>query len=100
MFKYDLYCFDDPDIKPTARIYLNNDRTITDFTLEPCELGKNINSKHKEVIEKFEALEGAGLEDYYCVNYNGSDVALYSHPTLTNFHKPSLIFKISAKIIN
>ena len=99
MFNYDLFCFDDMDIKhikPTARIYLNNDRTITDFTLEPCELGKNINSKHKEVIEKFEALENTKLKDYYCVNYNGSDVALYSHPSLTYYHKPSLIFKISA----
>ena len=62
-----------------ARIYLNNDRTITDFTLEPCELGKNINSKHKEVIEKFDK-----LKDYYCVNYNGFNATLYNHPSLTN----------------
>ena len=100
MFKYSLFCYDDINIKPESDIYLDAPMSIEQFTLEPCELGKNLNSKYKEVIEKFESLENEKLEDYYCVNYNGSDVILYSNPSTINANKPSLVFKLAAECEN
>ena len=96
MFKYYFFCFSNFTVESYADIYLDNGKTTKHFTLEPCELGKNINIKHKEVIEKFEAIERWKLEDFYCINYNGSNATLYSHPSITNEYEPSLEFKIYA----
>ena len=91
MFKYNFFCISNYSIKPDVDIYLEVSRSIQHFTLEPCELGKNINIKHKEVIEKFEANQIWKLEDFYCINYNNSNVTLYSHPSLTSRDEPFLV---------
>ena len=52
MFKYSFYCSDDKEMKPTINIYLTLEKGLKYFALEPCELGKNLNLKYKEVIRK------------------------------------------------
>ena len=89
MFQYTFYCFSDSSIKPTANIFMSNYEKI--FTLEPCELGKNLNPKYKELIEKLEKVENWKLEDFYCINYNSNNVTLYSHPSLGYVNETYLI---------
>ena len=31
------------------------------------------------------------IENFYCINYNGTNVTLYSHPSLANEYETSLI---------
>ena len=40
------------------------------------------------------------MEDFYCINYNGSNVTLYSHPSLAFENETNLIFKISSECQN
>ena len=82
MFRYYLFCLDTLEAeKPNAEIIAFNGEKGKYLTLEPCELGKNVNLKYKEVIEKLEKIENAKLEEYECINYNNSNFTLYSHPS-------------------
>ena len=100
IFKYSLFCLTNLLAKPTVDIPSITGGERKDFTLESCKLGKNINPKHKELIEKFEKIKKWKLEDFYCINYNGSNVTLYSHPSLAFENETNLIFKISSECQN
>ena len=65
--------------------------------MEPCQLGKNLNLKYKEVIEKFQKVENLKLEDFYCINYNGSNFTLYSHPSVAIQNETYFVLKISSE---
>ena len=96
MFHYFFICSSNLTLEPDILIYSKAENyAIQDYTLEPCQLGKNINLKYKEVIEKFEKVERWKLEDFYCINFNGSNFTLYSHPSLAHELEPSLTFKMS-----
>ena len=96
MFQPNFFCFSNLSVNATIDIFSDVARSIKEFTLEPCELGKNINIKHKELIEKFETYERLKFKEYYCINYNGSNLTLYSYPSLDNEHETSLIFRMTA----
>ena len=100
MFQFPFICYSNLSVKPTAEIISFIDGEFKDFTLEPCELGKNLNPKYKELIEKFEKIESWKLENFYCINYNGSNVTLYSHPSLAYINENYLIFKLSSECQN
>ena len=51
-----------------------------ELKFEPCELGKNINLKYKDLIQKFNSIEGSDISEYFCINYNNINFTLYSHP--------------------
>ena len=97
MFGYSYFCSDNFEIEPTVEVHLDLGIDLQYFTLEPCELGKNLNIKYKEVLEKFDSFEIWKYNEYYCINYNGTNATLYSHPSLNNINEPSLVFKISAE---
>ena len=82
MFKDSFFCLSDFDIRPTYDIFSFSEGFFKSYSLEPCKLGKNINLKYKDLIEKIEKVEGYNLEDFYCINFNGSNLTLYSHPSL------------------
>ena len=96
MFQFNFFCLSNFSVEPTINIRSEVARQLEYFTLEPCELGKNLNIKHKELIEKFETFERWKLKDFYCINYNGTNLTLYSHPSLANDYENSLIFKVTA----
>ena len=56
MFRYSFYCLNDNLMDHTLKISSINQYHLKQikFTVETCELGKNINQKYQEVIEKFE----------------------------------------------
>ena len=100
MFKYYFTCIDNLGAKVFPMIYFNTGLDTEYFTLEPCELGKNINLKYKEALEKFDIIEGWKYKEFYCVNYNGSNVTLFTHSSLTNVVTPTLYFKIFGNCTN
>ena len=53
MFKYTYACFPQLNLKPIIEVFSYKALKEDHFTFEPCELGKNLNLKYKEVIEKF-----------------------------------------------
>ena len=59
MFRYSFYCLNDNLMDHTLKISSINQYHLKQikFTVETCELGKNINQKYQEVIEKFEKTE-------------------------------------------
>ena len=65
MFQQNFYCLSNLSIEAYIDIQLEVGREIQYFTLEPCELGKNLNLKYKEVIDKFEAYDTWKLNEYY-----------------------------------
>ena len=97
MFKYSFACSDNSGEETYPKIYFNFGFDTEYFTLEPCELGKNINLKYKELIEKMEKVENWKLEDFYCINYNSNNVTLYSHPSLGYVNETYLIFSLYAE---
>ena len=52
-------------------VYMSNyvDESIK---VEPCELGKNLDLKYKDLIENIENVEDVSLNDYTCLNLNNN----------------------------
>ena len=96
MFKYSFFCQTDWDIKPTPDIFSYTENGLESYTLEPCKLGKNLNLKYKDLIENIKKVEGYELEDFYCINFNGSNLTLYSHPSLGYKYENHLVFQLLA----
>ena len=70
------------------------------FTVETCELGKNINQKYQEVIEKFEKTENQKISNYFCINYNNTNLILYSDPSLPHENENYLNLEIQSNCEN
>ena len=68
MFKPSFLCTYNFYLNPIIDFISYNGKESEHFTVEPCQLGKNLNLKYKEVIEKFEKVENLKLEDFYCIN--------------------------------
>ena len=49
------------------------------FGLETCELGKNIDLKFKSLIEKFEKNTGDNISEYFCVDFNGTNIDIFNN---------------------
>ncbi len=50
----------------------------TPITFERCEIGKNINIKHKKTIDKFEKAKGQSYKDYFCIREEDSNITLFN----------------------
>ena len=82
MFRYLFWCSDN-SMDHSFEIRLVNQLSLSPkFALETCELGKNINIKYKEVIEKLEKTENQAISDFFCINYNNTNLTLYSGPSM------------------
>ena len=84
MFKYSFHCTNDPLINNTLSIKSVDQYNLlqSNFEFETCELGKNINIKYREVIEKFEKTQNQKISDYYCINYKNTNLTLYNDPSM------------------
>ena len=84
MFKYTFHCTNDPLINNTLSIKSVDQYNLlqSNFEFETCELGKNINIKYREVIEKFEKTQYQKISDYYCINYKNTNLTLYNDPSM------------------
>ena len=49
---------------------------------EPCELGKNLDIKYKDIIEEFEGIENKKISTYYCLNFHGENLTLFNSPNM------------------
>ena len=94
MFKIEyVYCgdIDFPNITYEIAFedYINSGK-ITYLTVEPCELGKNINLKFKNLIKNFENNEKTSINNFYCINFNKQNFSLFYNPN-DPYYKESLI---------
>ena len=98
MFKYTFICLDDLSFDHTINIYSEDliNIELTDLRIEPCELGKNIDSKYKEVIENFEKVEKRKLGDYFCIDYNNTNFTLFSHPLIPHMNEKTVSIQIQS----
>ena len=62
-------------------IWANNDynKYENPFGMETCELGKNIDLKFKSLIEKFEKNTGDNISEYFCVDFNGTNIDIFNN---------------------
>ena len=102
MFRYSFYCLNDNLMDHTLKISSINQYHLKQikFTVETCELGKNINQKYQEVIEKFEKTENQKISNYFCINYNNTNLTLYSDPSLPHENENYLNLEIQSNCEN
>ena len=74
MFKVWFVCYS--DYYKNYGIYIDLISRVSDFykelKFEPCELGKNINLKYKDLIENLISIEKNEISDYLCINYDNT----------------------------
>ena len=102
MFRYIFICLDDPliDNELVINIVKQFSAERKKLSFETCELGKNINIKYHDVIKKFEETEKQKMNDYKCINYNGRNLRLYSHPSMSREKEFYLNLELSTKCKN
>ena len=61
-------------------VFESSDLSYIPINLERCELGKNIDLKHKESIEKFELPRDQFYTDYLCIKKEDSNITLFNDP--------------------
>ena len=44
-------------------------------------MGKNINLKYKELVEKFEKTEPLKINEFYCINFNNTNLTIFDEPS-------------------
>ena len=44
-------------------------------------MGKNINLKYKELVEKFEKTEPLKINEFYCINFNNTNLNIFDEPS-------------------
>ena len=55
--------------------YYYNGTDIYSFPIEPCQLGKNIDFKFKDLVENYNKNNPFySINNYYCINYNNTDM--------------------------
>ena len=98
MFQYDFNCFSDPYDYNYLIVFLNSPKEgIYEYVnYEPCELGKNLDIKYKDIIEEFEKIEGDKITEYSCLNYNGTKFTLINNPYISNQNESSLEFMLQS----
>ena len=97
MFKYDFFCSSNNSEEHTLKFALNelkDEKLFEYIEFEPCELGKNIDIKYKDVIEKFESIEGDKIDEYFCLNFTGKEFTLYSNPNIRNMFEKYLSLQL------
>jgi hypothetical protein len=78
-------------------IYMSNyvDEKIK---VEPCELGKNIDLKYKDLIENIEGIEDLSINNYKCLNLKDKNITLFQN-NIDPDNKME-IFSLSIDILN
>ena len=56
--------------------------SMQNISLEKCKLGKNIDLKHQESIEKYESARKQKYTDYYCIKKEDSDITIFNDQTI------------------
>ena len=86
MFNYFFYCITNDSKKPTLQLHSHEvGYDIYEYEkieFEPCELGKNIDLKYKDAIERYNSTEIDKINEYFCLNFTDKEFTLYNNPNL------------------
>ena len=68
--------------------FISNNTDSIPLIVEPCEYGKNIDLKHKELLEKFFRREKEIIDQFFCINFNNKNISFFHSPNENdNFSK-------------
>ena len=92
MFQNNFFCLSNLSDNYYLAVYLHSpsEGIYKYVNYEPCELGKNLDVKYKDIIEEFERIEGDKISEYSCINYNGTKFTLINNPYISNNRESSL----------
>ena len=100
MFKNDFYCFsNDSDISKLIVTKWDDPRNNLLYeyiNYEPCELGKNLDIKYKNIIETFERIEETNISEYTCLNFNNTNFTLYDNPQISDQYERYLELRLES----
>ena len=74
-FRFDVY--NETNIEKNIQYfcYFENETDFYFFPMEPCELGKNIDYKFKDLVENYNKnYPNYLINNYYCINYNNTNI--------------------------
>ena len=83
---------DEPNLTISAYDFKNFYNENIDY--EPCELGKNLDMKYKDIVEEFERNENEKISEYSCLNFNGKDFTLFGSLNLDSELERHLQFEL------
>ena len=99
MFKNDFYCFsNDSDIsKLIVTKWDDPGNLLYEYiNYEPCELGKNLDIKYKNIIETFERVEETNISEYTCLNFNNTKFTLYDNSQISDNYERFLELRLES----
>ena len=100
MFKNDFYCFsNDSDISKLIVTKWDDPRNNLLYeyiNYEPCELGKNLDIKYKNIIETFERIEKTNISEYTCLNFNNTKFTLYDNSQISDNYERFLELRLES----
>ena len=84
MFQNHFFCLSNnsEEYNITISAYDNKNYFYENIDYEPCELGKNLDIKYKDIIEEFEEIENKKISTYYCLNFHGENLTLFNSPNM------------------
>ena len=100
MFRFSLTCVSNSSLDDNIYSYITfqdpEKFEISNFDIESCKLGKNINLKYKELLKTYRDNEKEIIENFYCINYKGKDLILNSHPSIPRISERHLQISLSS----
>ena len=99
MFRFFFLCTENYSADYNLEINILNQKYTAHkkLSFETCELGKNINIKYSDMIKRFEKIENKKISDYKCINYNSTNLTLFSDPSKPREDEKYLNFELSSK---
>ena len=76
MFRLNEDISNDREIKLDGNLIYESGKTKIRF--EKCELGKNIDRKHEELITKFDTTSEKNHSNYYCISKKDSNITIFN----------------------
>ena len=98
MFQNQFFCLSNnsEEYNITISAYDNKNYFYENIDYEPCELGKNLDIKYKDIIEEFEGIENKKISTYYCLNFHGENLTLFSSPNMDRRLERNLEIKLES----
>ena len=98
MFQNQFVCFSNNSEKSyiTISAYDFKNYFYENIDYEPCELGKNLDIKYKDIIEEFEGIENKKISTYYCLNFHGENLTLFNSPNMDRRLERNLEIKLES----
>ena len=99
MFNYHFTCFSNYSEEHNLLINIEdiNEGMNEPIEYNTCELGKNIDFKYKNVVDKIKRVEKNDLNNFLCLNFSNKEFTLYSDPSITKINERHLQLRLTSE---